>query len=360
MLLPALLSSLLGCWYADLPEADYDIVPYDSPYLRGGAPVIEKVATGLECPDGEPAVFYAVYSEADPGPSPVAVLLHSSAFDYVIYPKPEGELAGEHYAPSDSGDHRMSANWGIKKVWETLGVYRQIDTTEVNDGALPAALLEAGFVVLMPINCWGDLWHNDDGDQRNDVEAEYLERFGRTFATWMIRVIEEGQPSFITDPELGFAERMDGDRIYLAGLGDGARGVIDLLRDEEIQPRISGIFVDSPVDDLDDWQAEVSGVGVGLERIFAEGMTDPGLPYWSLERLAEEGLLDGLNLAMAWSDIDPRVPAGNLDGTLEALPAGACVHNAGAAAHVFANADIDLARDMVAAMRDGAGGPSCD
>jgi len=355
--MPLLTLLLSGCWSTDLSTTDFRVVPYENPDLFSDEVVIEKVTTGLECPDGEEAVFYAVYNEGATEPGPVAVLLHSSSFDYVIYPKNEGELAGAHYAPDDVVQ-RMSADWGIRKVWETLGVYRQIEATEVNEGAVPAQLVNNGFVVLMPINCWGDLWHNDE-TQPNDVSSEFIDRYGRTFSYWMIRVIEEGKPSFITDAEIGFVDKMDATDIHLVGLGDGARGVIDLLRHDDL-PTIQSILVDSPIDDLNDWQSEVSGVEEGIDRIFYDRETDPGLSHWSLESLAQEGALDDIRVALVYSDVDPRVPSGNLDDTIAALPEDACVHNTNSAAHVFTNSNSSLTGDIVDYMLTGAGGSSCN
>ncbi len=357
--MPLLALLLAGCWSTDLPISDYTLIPLDNEYVRGGSPVVEKVTTGLSCPDDEPAVFYAAYNEELEGPAPVAVLMHSSTFDYVYYPKSDGPLAGEHYAGTESGDHRMSGSWGVKKVWETLGVYRQIEPTENNQGAMPAALINQGFIVLMPINCWGDLWHNDDVSQRNDVATEYIDRYGRTFAHWMIRVIQEGRPSFVTTGDMLFADRMDASSIHLVGLGDGARGVIDLLRHDDMPP-ITSILVDAPVDDLADWQSEYQERADGLERIFADRLEDPGLAWYSLEALADEGALDDVRVGVVYSAIDPQVPGGNLDDTLEALPDSACVHNTDQSGHVFTNSDSSLAGAMVDFMVSGERTSFCD
>ena len=82
--------------------------------------------------------------------------------------------------------------------------------------------------------------------------------------------------------------------------------------------------------------------------------------------LAEEGAFNSggafpdLRLALVYSEIDPRVPSGNLDDTLEVLPETACVHDTNDAAHVFTNSAGALAGDIVEYMLTGAGGSSCN
>ena len=347
---PLIIALSLGCWKTDFVDPSYEVVPFTHPDLETSSAVVEKITTDLPCPDDQDAIFYVAYDpEAEPGP-PV-VLLHSSAFDYVLYPSADDPLKGTHYAASDpAGDHRLSGNWAIKKVWETLGVYPRIEGTEVNEGAMPAALLNRGAVVFMPGNCWGDLWHNEEILQSNAFESDLFWRNGRTFAAWMLRVIEEGQPSFVNNESVGYAESIAPGDFHLVGLGDGARGVIELLRrlQQEGDAMPASALMDAPVDDLVSWEAALSGRSLGLERLFWDTADVPGFGYWSLAALASEGALAGVRTAVVFSSIDPQVPSQNLNGLLAALSDDddTCVIDTNASAHVFTNGDGTLARQV--------------
>lgn len=339
-----MLLMLLACWSVGESEDYFATVPFTTPYAETQTGVVETVRTSLECPDGQNARFYVVHDQAANPDAPVAVVLHSSAFDYVITPDASEPLGGQHFA-GVSGYSRLERGWGIQKAWETMGMFAQVETGEQNFGTLPSALLDAGVVAIYPINCWGDLWHNETGKFPNDLASEYIERNGGAFAWWMVR--------FVTDPEFaqsqGFYTQatFDADNLTLFGLGDGARGVVELAKR---QPEgLQGIMVDSLIDDLSQWQEEVPGVGDGLERIYYE--TDGGdidWLNWSLKRrLNSTNELNGVRIGFVYSDIDTRVPAGNLNGTLNNLRGSDCVVNTSVAAHVHTNSDLALAQDMV-------------
>ena len=73
----ALLSLLmtLGCWNTDIPEEDYSIVPFVNDYVGAQDAIVEKVETDFSCPDGEPAIFYAVYDRALQGSDTLAPMV---------------------------------------------------------------------------------------------------------------------------------------------------------------------------------------------------------------------------------------------------------------------------------------------
>ena len=363
---------ILGCWKTDLEPVDTTYVPFQNDYTNTTTAVVETVVTGLSCPDGEPARFYAVYDPDEPSPQPVVIVLHSAVLDYVYFPKADSPLAGEHYAPSDAGDHRLSAAWGIKKTWETLGMYPQVDSTEDNLGTLPAQLANDGVVALYPANCWGDLWHNSEEFQPNDSSADLFWRNGMTMAWWMVRAVIEEEPTFLGDEIPEFKSYAASDNLHAIGLGDGARGVYDLVYrlhgNDEYGARFSSVVLDSPVDDLNQWAATVTGVQGGLDRIFYGQRDTPGLAYWSLPALLGEDeaygsfdFLDGTRVGIVHSSIDPRVPSGNLDAAEEALggrPA-TCVVDTAQQGHVFLNADTSLARDLTQFAVRGIGNSTC-
>ena len=346
-----MLLSLLACWSVGDDANDFATVPFESDYAITQNGVVESISTNLECPDGNPARFYVVSAPDWTEPHPVAVVLHSSAFDYVVTPDPTEPLAGQHWA-SVAGYSRLERGWGVQKVWETLGMLGQVDASEDNLGTLPAALLDAGVVGVYPINCWGDLWHNESGLYPNDLASEYIDRNGGAFAWWMVRFITD--PAFASSQGFTTSALMDPDQLLLVGLGDGARGATELVLREP--PGLVGLLLDSPVDDLQHWQEEVPGVDVGLSRIYYETAGGEGdWAKWSLKRtLNTTELLDEVRIGLVHSSFDPKVPSDNLAGTLSALiPADACVVDTEAAAHVQSNSDIDLARELVAFVATG-------
>ena len=362
----------LACWKTDLEAVDTTYVPFQNDYTNTTTAVVETVVTGLSCPDGEPARFYAVYDPEEPADQPVVIVLHSAALDYVYFPKADSPLAGEHYAPSDAGDHRLSAAWGIKKTWETLGMYPQVDTSEDNLGTLPAQLANDGVVALYPANCWGDLWHNSEEFQPNDSSTDLFWRNGLTMAWWMVRSVIEEEPTFLGEEIPEFKAYASSENLHVIGLGDGARGVYDLVLrlhgNDDYGARFSSVVLDSPVDDLDQWAATVTGVQGGLDRIFYGQRDTPGPPYWSLpallgldEAYGDFDFLDGTRVGVAYSGIDPRVPSGNLEAAQTALggrPA-TCVVDTAQQGHVFLNADTNLARDLTQFAVRGIGNATC-
>lgn len=342
-----------GCWkpYGDLTALDFGAIDYNNPYLESSGAVISMFDTDLDCPDGKGARFFVVYRPDMTTPAPVAIVLHSGAFDYQLDPEPSSPLSGSHYY----ADTRLRRDWATAKVWETLGLNangQQVDPSEVNDGTLPAALLDAGMVQLYPGNCWGDLWHNEEALVDNDYATEGFARNGRTFAWWMVRMLIEsdfaGQQGFQVPVQL------DVSNIYLVGLGDGGRGVAELLLHEGIPP-IAGVLIDSSPDDLrpfvdapSDHAEEVEG----LRRIFLDENLDH-IEDWSMMGVMEAGELPD-RTAYLWSDLDPRQPEATMSTTATALAdAGAWVDNTGLPAHVFVNADIDRARAAVNYLLDG-------
>ena len=69
----------------------------------------------LTCPDGSSSRFYVVYPANAEAPTPVAVVMHSGAFDYLV----SGTItdAGrETYHLED----RLNRDWSIRKVWNFL------------------------------------------------------------------------------------------------------------------------------------------------------------------------------------------------------------------------------------------------
>jgi hypothetical protein len=339
---------LSACW-SDFETESIDQVAFQNTHLAPDQAVVTTYELKLQCPDGKNARFYTVHDASLEGPLPAAVVLHSSAFDYVRDPSTEAPLVGAHFADKYEDTHRLAQDWGIMKVWETLGMHPQVESTENNTGALPAALAKAGVAAFYPINCWGDLWHNTE-TRTNDLATEYFPRWGGTFASWMARLANE--PDFAALQGVEFDFEIADAGLHLIGLGDGARGIISILKGDT-PPELAGIFVDSPVDDLSYWaDGEVfTDESIGLQRIFNYSTTAPDWNSWTLRALVNQGYADGAKVAMAYSETDPRVPYPeqsfkNMVVSINAHEEGLLLASA-SPSHVLSNQDPIMAQQVV-------------
>lgn len=389
-----LLASLLACVkpYEELATLDFAEVPFDNPLVTSGDARIRTFETTLPCPDGTKARFYLVYRSDLTEPAPAALVFHSGAFDYVLDPSatPEDPLYGATWR----AESRLDRDWSDRMVWATLGMYPDVvDASEDNQGALPAALIDAGIVQLVPGNCWADLWHNEASFQDNDFAYENFNRNGRTFAWWMVRMLYED--GFAANMGIELPVELSGE-LYLAGLGDGGRAAVELLTHDGLPP-VSGLLLDSTPDLLSPYLdpiAELDFEREGIERIFPNALDREQIDDWSLLALlqAEDGAgdappgfdpgagdtgdtgapsdtedtgvatvpdtggIDDLSayavpprIVFVWSQADPRQPQATTQATADALQDrdGAWVLDTRARGHVFSNADADAARSLV-------------
>jgi hypothetical protein len=324
--------ALSACWKTDPATVDFTDVPYENPDLAVDARV-RMLDLEVTCPDGKPDPVFVLFAPGG-AETPIAILLHSGAFDYVVDPQEDDVLAGEHYRARS----RLDRTWSNDKVWETFGLATtEIDPPEENSGALPTALVNAGVTVVAPGNCWGDLWHGEAGVQEGEPDVDGFQRNGRAAAWETVELVLDGALLPVS---------WNGE-LYLAGLGEGGRGVTELLTHDGL-PTIGGILVDSAPDDLSPyvdgavaWADEVAG----LERIFGKGLHDPvERARWTLSGAAAEDLLPE-RVAYLWSHLDPRVPAAAMEG----FAAEASTHEANwvvdvdVARHVLTNGDTALA-----------------
>jgi len=348
---------LTACWVQpeDIP---FELVAFENEHTRAEGAVVDTFEYGLSCPDGEPARFYTVYDPDWIGPVATAVVLHSSVFDYVIAPTPGSPPEGTHYATGLGEQTRLHQAWGIAKVWETLGMYPTIDATEVNTGALPSVLVDKGVAAVYPINCWGDLWHNEGSVQPNDEAGDLFSRNGHALAVRIMRLLSDTDFRLTKGVEFGFEP--DLNRLMVAGLGDATTGVVDLMRREDVAHTF-GVLFDAPVDDLSVWaeNAQFSDRAKGLQRIFNYDPTDtdperrdpPDWSEFSIEGLALDGGLEGKRTAVLYSRTDPFVPFPDVHytGMLEALGDDDLIwaSDTERSEHVFSNSDSDLARKAI-------------
>ena len=343
----------VACWKDDLAEIPPDVLRFRPAVDAPGGWLVSPIEVGLECPDGENARFYILYPEAsvatDAEALPIAVLYGSGAFDFVYAPEPSDPLVGTHYADPS----RLSQAWSVHQVFTTLGMYPEQDAIEVHDGLLPVALAEAGIAVLLPTNCWGDLWAGKRGGADNDFAADFFFREGRSAAEWAFRFAVD--PVFAEAFDVVLPIRVDPDRIYAIGLGEGGRAVAEVLsldNDEDGVPdhTVAGALVDSTPDDL-----RVFFADAGLYASTVEGLTRvfPGGPdrtasgsFWSAPIPERFGYL--------YSPFDPVLPEAVHAAALARLDGRAWVRASEEAVHVELNSgDPALARAAVAFLTDG-------
>lgn len=311
-----------GCWkteLAQLPSSAVAFAPADIAVPAGW--VVEPFESALTCPDGERSRYYVVYPEGATTPLPAAVIYHSGAFDYVFAPDPAAPLDGAHYADPP----RLSRDWAARQVFVTLGMVPADTEEEVQTGALPAALANAGVAMILPGNCWGDWWHNLQGAAENqfvDPNGDFFFRNGRASAEWGYRFLID--PGFAAGQQVTVPFPVDAARVYAIGLGSGGRAVGELLNvdgpDEDLAPDLApaAVLVDSHTEDISRWYADPAkhaGIVAGLDRIFPGGVdtVDAGSLY-AAPTLPERTLY-------AFDPADPRIPAGAHARIMERLDA---------------------------------------
>lgn len=348
---------LPGCFqpYQDLPALDFGEMSFDQPGLESSTAKVRSFDLETHtCPDGEPARIYAVYAEGAAPDAPVAVVLHSGAFDYIVSSEDGQEpLDGRHYRT----ESRLERPWALAKVWETLGMLpTPVDPGEDNRGTLAVSMVNAGWVQIYPANCWGDLWHFDAVTAPNDSATEGFVRDGLGLALTATRVVTE--PGFAGTVGIDIPVQIDPNQLYLVGLGDGGRGVAELLQQPELEGApIAGILLDSVPDlasayaeDPATWYDEL----VGMERIYGETfLDDPDAS--SIHTLYTQGRVPA-PVGLIWSRLDHTVPQGAtapLASTLVAAGAPDLVVENTAAGHVFVNSDATLADAVVGWLTDG-------
>ncbi|MEL6345511.1 MAG: hypothetical protein AAFV53_20550 [Myxococcota bacterium] len=335
---------LVGCWPNDGERAslDFSAIPYDNADVVDSGALISFFDGDRLCPDGERNRTIALFRDDLPDPAPVAIIYHAGAFDFIF------DELGDLNDPSFYNPGRLNRGWAVGKAWETLGLNLNIpDAAEENEGALAAALLNAGVAQIYPTNCWGDFWHNDPEIRPNDLDVEVFERSGFTVANDALRLVTD--EAFANEQDFQIPVELDQSQIYLIGLGSGSRAVTEILLTTAAAD-VAGVLVDSPpdllsayIDPLDPFDEEEEG----LRRIYGE-LALPSIDDQSLQTLAGDDALPA-RVGMIWSDADPRLPQGSVAPTAETLAGlpGAWVYNQRRPVHVSVNGDLELATGAV-------------
>ncbi len=245
---------LPACFQAQsYPEFQLNISPFKNVYLDRGLATLEVWAMeGYTCRDGGTARLYVLYPTEQVLPAPMALVLHPDVFDYV-----KGN--GQHYAEDD----RLSADWAASAVEETLGP----DTGSTSsEGALIASLLQRNFYIVVPTNCWGDLWHGL-GDNA------YEEGFFRNGLYFADDALQWGLDNLEVDPT----------QVLVAGLGEGGRGAYELVNYRgAADTTITALLLDSSPDFL---PPVVNGQGCTANSEFVTGL---GLIYGMYDPQADD------------------------------------------------------------------------
>jgi len=203
-------------------------------------------------------------------------------------------------------------------------------------------------VQIIPANCWGDLWHNEEGiaDHYNDIDLDGFARNGLTFAWWMVRIATD--PDFALGQGVELDLEWSADAFYLLGLGEGGRGVVELLRHPDM-PAVAAVMVDSSPDDLQAYLDAPAAFGdeiEGLSRLFPD--TIDRVSEWSMAAIVDEVPMPARTVYL-WSDGDTRLPAASMYNGAAALSGrpGTWVVNTHEPGHVISNSDLTRAREIV-------------
>ncbi len=266
-----LLPLLAGC-VVDQKWEEFELsrAPFANEWVERGTANFEVLlAQGYICPDGLDARVYLV-EPATPAsatePRPLALLLHGRNFDRV-------ELSGLH--PFD--EDRLSTEWATNQVESLLGMESALGASARGEGAWVAALLEQGFAVAVPANCWGDLWH---GRGDNDYEERFF-RFGAYLASEAIQMASR-RPG------------ISAETLLVVGMGEGGRGLMELITDGV---QIDGAVVDSTPDWLSPWLAQSAVNHAEIDVLFAiyyaelQGIVEPAAKLNALRALLERDSL---------------------------------------------------------------------
>ena len=337
----------VSCWKTEFNTPQLEIVDFAPNAEAPAGWVVARQTVPLDCPDGEDASFLFVYPEAHPpdAPLPVALMFHSGSFDFVYEADPQTPLTGLHYATPS----RLDSGWAVKAAFSTLGMYPSEQPEEVHDGTLAAGFASRGYGMLLPTNCWGDLWHNMRGQMDNDYSRDFFYRDGRAAAQWGYSTLMTEGFSDAIGLEMPFIP--DRERVVWVGLGEGSRAVQELLTHPSLdvmeQPP-QAVLMDSPIDDLGAYAADPTSYASQLEgvaRLFggAAPVSDPA-------SLTEASTLPE-RFAFVYSPSDPLVPtAANLNaiGQLtERDPSTMLVTSIDTAQHVLTNGYDETLTDEV-------------
>lgn len=321
---------LTACWTTELPELPsetLDFAPAAASAPEGWA--VDSWTQGdMVCPDGAPATFWLVHPRTSETALPMAVIFHDHALDYPADPA----------RPSVSAFRSTSAlshDSATRAVFELLGM-----GLGGGSGELVSALTNAGYQVILPMNCWGDVYADSIDARTNDPTADGFTRRG--FESAQFGWFMASDNAWATINRVDLPVEVDYAGAVVIGIGDGARAIGELLADEE---PLTTAILEAPLDDVAPFYDEPDQYPdeyAALQRIFADA--DDA----ATGSLAAAPLLPA-RTAYLYSRLDPSLPAATHDGALERLNGedSAWVYETGATTHAPLASDATLAAEVV-------------
>ena len=355
------LCTFLGCWkdFESLPQIDINQLPFENENLMVSDVYIATLESNLTCPDGENAPIFVVYPLSET-PLPVVIVFHSNSIAYITdFERNQAQLP-----------QRFQSTWAKNKLWETFGMSNTPqDLYEDNQGYLPTALSNAGYVQIYPGNCWGDYWHNDletypnaeylallSSQEDTASETEYFDEFGRQGRLMARSILQSlSDPLFSDEFGLRFPQAIDATEQHWIGLGAGGRAILELLAlpSTADNPPASVIFDGTPFDlqpYLEDPTAFELEVGT-LSKVF---IGEEGYPLSDLSTFSWRSINYPEKVGILWSNGDTKLPQESFQEALEGIEAPFIwKQDSNIGGNVFSNRDWILAQQLVQFIQTG-------
>lgn len=320
-----------GCWTTELPELEpglLDFAPRGAEAPEGWVVQAWPQADML-CPDGEQARFWLVHPTESDVMLPAAVVFHDRNLDYAAVPEiPE--------VSAFRAESQLTADYATRAVFDLLGM-----GIGSGSGALVAALAQSGHMVVLPSNCWGDLYANGLEDRPNDAVVDGFTRRGFDAAEFGFRMISD--EAWATINRVALPVPIDYSAPVAIGIGDGGRAIGELLAEEFDIP--TAVF-DAPLDDLSAFYERPGTFpdeAATVELVFAD------VDDANLASVANTPVIPG-RTAYLWSRLDPSIPSGANDAALERFTSedSAWIVETGSLDHAPLANDAPLAADVTA------------
>jgi hypothetical protein len=360
---PISLIFLVGCWkeFDQLPQVDINKIPFENSQLQIDSVFVSILDSNLMCPDGQTAPIFVVYPETEEA-LPVAVIFHSNPVAFITdFERSNAQLPD-----------RLSADWVENKLWETLGLSKNPqDLYEDNQGYLPTALAENGFVQIYPGNCWGDFWHSDpenfpnaehiaiesdEEDTANMSEPMFGEftRMGRKMALSTINALSD--PTLASEMGLDFPQAINAQEQHWIGLGEGGRAILELLALESIQDNLpSSVILDSVPMNLQPYLDAPTSFPLEYGTLSNVFVGEEGYPLSDLSMYSWNRVTFPERVGLIWSNGDTKMPQAALGDAVTGIAVEQFwQEDQNKSGHVFLNRDITLARRAVQFMKTGA------
>jgi len=338
-----------ACWTTEFPELEQSVLPFAP---RGAeAPddwLVQAWPQGdMICPDGEPARFWLVYPdpEVEQLTLPMAVVFHDDVLDRPV-PSEDPEVPATQPDVSAIRDvSALTSDHATRAVFDLLGMGLGDGT-----GALVAGLAASGHMVVLPSNCWGDLYADSNEGRSNDPIAEGFVRRGFDAAEFGFRMVSDD--AWATINRVALPQTPDYSAPVAIGIGHGGRALGELLAEEFVIPTaVFSATLDStdPLYQRPDLYEDALSV---LEVVF-EDADDA-----DAASLANTPVLPG-RTAYLYSRLDPEVPPGAHDAAVERLwnDDTAWVEETGTTTHAPLTEQFELVDSVIGWIAGGAQDP---